>query len=352
MPIDLTALVRESVAPADSGEAGLRATINGLLAERFTPDLPPWRLWLIHGHAPGEFATLFVAHHAICDGQSLIAIIRTFGAAAGTPMTHGDGETAGPVPPGRIVGPSPLAVVRGAASAMSSLLPPAARLGPPALHGNRDYHWAFTPADTLRKIADGYVVTVNDILLATLSGVLRDWRGSPWHDLSRRGRRLWCLMPMSARDDVELSRIGNRVSFVRVALPCGEPDPVRRIRLIAAQTAKAKAGGRRAAGAAFGRGAPTWLARAIVKIIMSPRFAHVVAANVGVGFDGTVSLGGRPMRALAPVMGLPAGRPLQVAFVTCQNDLAAGLVADARIAGTEELPSLWGRAVDELELAL
>jgi diacylglycerol O-acyltransferase len=51
------------------------------------------------------------------------------------------------------------------------------------------------------------------------------------------------MVPVSVRENGRAGQLGNRISFVYVDLPCDEPDPGRRLRMLAMAMRRRKRGG-------------------------------------------------------------------------------------------------------------
>jgi diacylglycerol O-acyltransferase len=69
--------------------------------------------------------------------------------------------------------------------------------------------------------------TNNDIVLTVVSGAMHRWHTSRGSDV----RELQAMVPVSVRGD-EDAKAGNRLALLAVRLPIGEPNPLRRLRLI------------------------------------------------------------------------------------------------------------------------
>jgi hypothetical protein len=81
----------------------------------------------------------------------------------------------------------------------------------------------------------GRHVTVNDVALAAVSGGLRHWlRGD-----GSAALRAQIPVSMHHRDETA-AEMSNRDSFLSVDLPISEPDPLRRLELINAETVERK----------------------------------------------------------------------------------------------------------------
>jgi hypothetical protein len=131
----------------------------------------------------------------------------------------------------------------------------------------------------------------------------------------------------------EPAALGNRISFLPVELPVGEPDPARVLRLVRARTAAAKAGGdagalevlARAADALPGTGRRL-LARGAVRAVGF----NLVVSNVP-GPPVELALLGRPLVAVHPMVPLLHGHALAIGAVSYAGRLHLGLGADAEV---------------------
>jgi diacylglycerol O-acyltransferase / wax synthase len=102
--------------------------------------------------------------------------------------------------------------------------------------------------DLAKQIAHVHHAKVGDVVLAAVAGGLRELLASRGEDVERLVQR--AMVTVSQHQEQPDQAQGNKPGWMMVPLPLGEPDPVRRLELIAAETAarKHKARPRRAAG--------------------------------------------------------------------------------------------------------
>jgi diacylglycerol O-acyltransferase / wax synthase len=116
--------------------------------------------------------------------------------------------------------------------------------------------------DLVKKIAQTYGATVNDVLLAItaggLHGVLRS-RNEPVEDMV-----LPVYVPVTLRQRNSDQVRGNLIGQMVVPLPIGASEPGRRLRQIAAETAKRKAKSRPSLGTLLWSGTARW---ALLKVL-------------------------------------------------------------------------------------
>lgn len=107
----------------------------------------------------------------------------------------------------------------------------------------RELAFASASLDDLKAIEHavgeriGRRVTVNDVALAVVAGGLRRWLSGAGG--SATALRAQVPVSMHRRDETE-DQLSNRDSFLFVDLPVAEPDPVRRLELINAETVERK----------------------------------------------------------------------------------------------------------------
>lgn len=250
---DIDRHVRATTLPAPGDDAALRRFVGDLLGRPLDPDHSPWDLWLVDGLEGGDVAVVLRTDHVLADGLSLLrAAMALLDLEAMDPTPESSGNPA-PEPwrPRRPPGAIPLAVrgviARGrgqvglAAGAIRAALDPrhaydlarsavrsvtASPLAPSVpLNGrigpHRDFLWASLPIGQLRTVAHAHDATLNDVLLAVVTGALRQLLGAPTAE-SLAGHQPKVLVPVG--DTVEGSG-GNAFSFVVTELPVHLDDP-------------------------------------------------------------------------------------------------------------------------------
>ena len=344
---------------AAAGDA-LRDLAGVLLSQPLPADRPLWRMYLVDdADADDGFAIVGQAHHALIDGVAAIAVARllfgpegddvaTWIPAAGPSASAARRATAAvrtralaaaardaagalwPERPAASSADRATAVLREAGRAAEALAQPRE---PSALERSasprRAVAYASVDFAAVRAAGRARGATVNDLLLAATSVALRA-------ALRRRGEpreALRALVPVSVREDDAGDSLGNRLSFLPIELPVGEPDPHRALALVAARTAAAKAGGDAGALAALGRAADAlpgpgrrFVARSALRALP---FALVVS-NVP-GPPAALSRLGRPLRAVHPMVPLLHGHALSIGAVSYDGRLQLGVAADAEV---------------------
>lgn len=174
-------------------------------------------------------------------------------------------------------------------------------------------------------------VTVNDVVLATLTGALREWlmtRGEP----VSASTTLRAMVPLSMEDVAGESHVGSEVVAVFIDLPVGEPSAAMRLQQVSFRMAR-QISQRRAVGAAgiaglAGFAAPTLHSLAArAASAMSRRMFNLVISNVP-GPQEARFAGPARLVASYPVIPLAEGQALAVGLTSYDGQVHLGLNAD------------------------
>ena len=92
--------------------------------------------------------------------------------------------------------------------------------------------------DVAKQVAHAHQAKVNDVVLAAVAGGLRQLLAGRGEDVQELVLR--AMVPISLHREQPGRASGNQDAVMVVPLPLGEPDPVRRLQLIAAETAARK----------------------------------------------------------------------------------------------------------------
>jgi diacylglycerol O-acyltransferase len=195
-----------------------------------------------------------------------------------------------------------------------------------------------------RQVAHAHQATVNDVVLAAVAGGLRRLlaaRGEDVQDLVLR-----VMVPVSLHHEPPGSARGNQGSVMLVPLPLGEPDPVRRLELIAAETAARKGRARPQTG--NGILAVAAVQRAWYRSLARQRTINLVVTNVP-GPPVPLYLAGARLLELFPVAAVMANITLAVAVFSYDGQLNLTAIADPDTCPDVEVFAQGARgALDEL----
>jgi diacylglycerol O-acyltransferase / wax synthase len=186
---------------------------------------------------------------------------------------------------------------------------------------------ARVPLDGVRTLGRAAGGTVNDVLLAAITGALASY-------LASRGEHpdhLVASVPVSRRDGTSAAELGNAAGVMPVVLPLGEPDPVVRLQGIAAET-RSHRGSQRGASLALLR--PVFRALTALRLwgwmVDRQRMVNVFVSNVR-GPGTGLQLGGRAVTGLIP-LGTPAGNvAVTFAVLSYAGTLTVTVVVDPEV---------------------
>jgi WS/DGAT/MGAT family acyltransferase len=380
---DITYHVRRSGLPKPGTDAQLRELVARVQSRHLDRSRPLWEMYLVEGLSGGRFAIITKTHHAMVDGVSAIDIGTVILDVSPTPADSG----AAPEPWQPRREPSALELVAEAAvetlrkpteliaTARTGVLAPAAvgeriagaavgllaaartaaRPAPVSplnarIGEQRRYAMASTDLDDYKRVRKAHGGTVNDVVLATVAGALREWLQSRGEPVTARST-VRALVPVSVRTAED--NLGNRVSAYLVDLPVGEPNPVVRLHQVSfAMRAHKEAGqsvGADAIVALSGFAPPTLHslgARAASSF--SRRFFNLVVTNVP-GPQLPLYADGAQLLAAYPIVPLAKGQAVSVGLTSYNGGVYYGLNADRdAMSDVDVLADCIERALTEL----
>ncbi|MEU4210947.1 wax ester/triacylglycerol synthase domain-containing protein [Streptomyces sp. NPDC026206] len=298
--------------PASPSPAPLEARTAQLLAHPLGPAMPPWQLHLLP--AADGFALLLRAHHALLDGGSLVALLRSLlDAPAGVPGPRARPGTAQPSAVPRL--PS--------ARALADLLP---RARPLPFHGpvdsRRSVAWCRIPAAELSAARDALPsgrASANAVFLAAAAGALRA-SGATGRLPLLPG--VCAMVPVDVREGGAAAVLGNHYATVRVPLPTGATAQ-RRLAAVDAFTRRAALKQRARAQALFVSSRPRRhgpVSDALGRYADSPFYSSVLCSSLAT-YAGPLALGSARLTGIAALPPLSPGQP--VAMTMAVHDTGA-----------------------------
>ncbi len=266
---DLRFHVRETALPPPGGDAQLSKLMARIMGQRLDRDYPLWEYWLVKGFADGRWALISKIHHCMVDGVSgtdLYRVIFDLTPEPSPPAVDDRPVTAQtsalsllaqsaldmvmmPVREASALGgalSNPGAAMqevtdtaRALVRITRSLMPAAGSSLSGPIGQQRRYSWARASLDDVKTIKGALGGTVNDVVLAAISGAFRDL-------LLSRGENpqpsmVPSLVPVSVRAPGEESIYENRVSGILAYLPVHVADPVDRLTAVRAEISALKA---------------------------------------------------------------------------------------------------------------
>ena len=251
--------VRRSALPRPGSLDQLRELVSRIVSRPLDRSRPLWEIYVVEGLDDGRFALLTKSHHVLVDGVETVDIGQVL--LDTTPEVREmepDDWHAGRRPTpfalladavrDSVATPTTLvdtvrsttsAVLRGASESLRATgqvvdaltnrgpHPGSPIIGP--LSQQRRIVTVRTDLAAYRKVREAHGGTINDVVLATITGALRSWlmtRGE-----SMRGiRQVRTLVPVSVIDDeLEPTSLGSQIAAHFVDLPVWEASPVVRL---------------------------------------------------------------------------------------------------------------------------
>jgi diacylglycerol O-acyltransferase / wax synthase len=275
---DLDFHVRESAVPPPGDDRQLAETVARIVARPLDRAHPLWEVYVIHGLRGGNVAVLSKVHHAAVDGISGAEILNVLldadpagrelsppaqsrppkavpsqgemllrgvaglprqpvRALRGLPTTLAhleDVPGVGAIPGSNLVSRAANEVRRRLPGQEGEVLDTVAVRAPRTrfndrVSAHRRFAFGSLSLDQIKAVKNAFGMTVNDVVMATCAGALRDW-------LLARGELpeepLVAMVPLSVRTAQEQSAFGNRVSAMFVPIPTDLSDPVARLQAV------------------------------------------------------------------------------------------------------------------------
>jgi WS/DGAT/MGAT family acyltransferase len=366
---DLRRHVRRARLPAPRDADALKRLAGHLFSLPVDRAHPLWELWVIDGLGGGRFALLAKTHHAMADG------ISAFGLFAALLSAKPDVANERPPRWRPRSAPDPLALLREQVAhemrapaelgreLASSLARPAKLRHEIATHvravagllrcgltpvaetplnqpvgPERRFDWLAIDLAEAKRVKARFGSTLNDVVLATVAGALRRFLGGGRE--GARGSSYRVVVPVSVRSQAEAGRSDNRASAWLTSLPLAEPDPVARLRLVQAATARLKGEGHARGPELLMRlaeGVPAALVDLGVRLTARLHPYNLIVTNVP-GPAGPLYLRGARLCAAYPQVPLFEHQGLGIAVFTVGGSLCWGFHADPEI--VPDLPHL------------
>ncbi len=357
---NLTYHLRHTGLPEPGGEEELKRLAGRVFSQQLDRSKPLWELWLVQGLERDRFAILTKTHHAMVDGISGVDIGTVLFdlEPVPTPAPVIDNWAPRPEPSTSAlvtraatdVAAAPLKLAERAVEAVRSP-ETTARKVVEALEGlgevvgafadpapdvplnqpigpHRRFVWARSELATFKRIKDALGGTVNDVVLAVVTGALRDWLHG--RGIRTEGLELRALVPVSIRSEDERGNLGNRIAAMRGPLPVYVEDPVRRLRVVTEGMEGLKRS-KQALGAEvisrFNDFAPPTLLAQASRVNFSTRLFNMIVTNVP-GPQLPLYVLGRELEEIFPVAFLPQNHVLAVAIMSYNGRICFGLLAD------------------------
>jgi len=261
--------VRHTSLPRPGDETELKELAGRILSQQLDRHKPLWELWFVEGLEGGRSAMIAKVHHCMVDGVAGVGLLT----ALLSPAPSSDPAPSLPWVPRPVPNRFDLLVdeaIRNAGApfrALRSLGEAAARpretsaeltrtatavwqairagfrvvantplnrpIGP-----HRSVEWHAIDLEDVRALKKDLDGTVNDVVLAVVTGAVRRFLLSRRWNL--KGFDFRAVVPVNMRAGPEEDAAANRVSAWLVSLPVSERDPLRRFRRVRKETEQLK----------------------------------------------------------------------------------------------------------------
>ncbi len=354
--------VRHTCLPPPGDDRQLKRLCGRIISQQLDRGKPLWEIWVVEGLEHDRIALISKVHHCMVDGVSGVDLLQVL--LSKTPEKEFDPAPAwypNETPSGgRLLRDAlvrrvsmPVAAARAVAGAVrepeltlerardtASGLVASARstltqatdtpinqpIGP-----HRRFDWVGFDIDEVRRVKKALGGTVNDVVLATVSGAVGRFlaqRGVSTQHLDQMDFRAFC--PVSVRTAAERGTLGNRVSALIARIPIAERDPTRRFARVVEVMGDLKRSRQALSGSVLTSvsewTAPT-LFSAAARLGSAYRAANVVVTNVP-GPQVPLYLLGARMTESYPIVPLMATQCLGIALFSYAGGLYWGFNAD------------------------
>jgi WS/DGAT/MGAT family acyltransferase len=353
--------VRHTALPKPGSEDQLLRLAARVFSQQLDRSKPLWEVWMVEGLEDGGFALITKTHHALIDGIAGVDIAQVIFDLGPVPVEvpHPD-EPWEPRPEpsaAEILAAGAAGFLRTSARAAAAAAELATRPGEAmrsartAVEGLGEVAWAgLNPAPStplnveigphrrflgvrndladFKAVKDTFGGTVNDVVLAVVSGALRHWLQT--RGVRTEGLELRALVPVSIRARDDSGTLGNRIAAMRGPLPVYVEDPIARLR-----TVKTAMDGLKESKQAVGAevlasvqnfAPPTILAQAS-RLNFSTRLFNLLVTNIP-GPQFPLYVRGRELLDVFPVAFLPKDHALAIAIMSYNGRMNFGLLGD------------------------
>ena len=267
---DLDFHLRHTALPKPGSEAQLKRLSARIMSQPLDRRRPLWETWIVEGLEGGErFAMITKIHHCMIDGASGVDLFQIMMSPSpeAEPLPEPLPFMPRPTPSRRELLRDELrrtlsiparavqdfrefreqaedfgAELATRARAVVSMVGLAGGADATPLNGSvgphRKFDWLKMPLDEVKAIRRALDCTVNDVVLAVVTGAVRNYFLHRAVDPSSVKFRV--SSPVSVRSEDQKGKLGNNVSSWIIELPIHEPDPRQQLGLIHEETVRLK----------------------------------------------------------------------------------------------------------------
>jgi diacylglycerol O-acyltransferase / wax synthase len=352
--------VRQTALASPGDINQLRRLTARIFSQRLDRSKPLWESWFVQGLEDDRFAIISKTHHALVDGVSGVDLATVLFDLSPVPpeRTELPEWTPNPEPSqaqlvaegvkGLLRRPLELGQaaltaasrpeqtverVREAAQGLGEVVwanmnpAPETPLNVP-IGSHRRVYWVRTDLEQFKAIKNSLGGTVNDVVLAVVTGALGRWLRT--RGVRTEGLELRAQVPVSIRSDDEHDRLGNRIAVMRAPLPVYARDPVERLRIVRESMQGLKESKQALAAqviAGLEDFAPPTILSMASRMNWSTRLFNMIVTNVP-GPQIPLYMQGRELLEVVPVAFLPENYALTIAAMSYNGKLDFSLLGD------------------------
>jgi diacylglycerol O-acyltransferase len=357
---DVAFHVRRSALPRPGTDQQLRELVGRLMSRQLDRHRPLWEMYLVEGLSGGRIAVVTKTHQAMVDGAGAADLTQVILDDARTPTELGTDlwmprpepgavglvadavselvrrptEVVDTVRLGLLDARATATKVAGTAVGLFAAARTAARPAPESLLNaeigeQRRFGTARTDLADYKTVRKAHGGTVNDVVLATVTGALRAWMLTRGQAVAP-GAVVRAMAPVSVRGEDDGAE--NQVSSYLVDLPIGEPSPVMRLHQVSYAMKAHKDAGQSVGAAALikasGFAPPTLHALgARTASTLSRRLFNLLVTNVP-GPQSPLYAAGAEMLEVYPVVPLAKGQTVTIGLTSYNGGVFYGLNGD------------------------
>lgn len=352
--------IRRIGVPSPGDDEALADVVSLLYCRHLPRDRPLWEFWFIEGLAKGKYAIVQKMHHCLADGEGAIQMAGLLWDMEPDPPSA-EMDSGNPV---AVAGEVPERWRRSLNSAMGLARMPirtgrevyaairqdiAGRLpggvkrrgraaAPPTffndeISADRGLAFGSISLESVKAIKDCYGVTVNDVILALVSGSLREYLLARNQLPSEALRTSIAISLRTERDD----DFSNRVTVASVTLGTDQADPLARMQAIAEESALAKEDARRGGKSVmeYMELFPPVMVNVLTRLAPAEQVPKLAGVNLVVsnirGSDKPMYIGGARAEVIYPMSIITPGGGLNVTCLSYTDGIHFGFTVEPQM---------------------
>lgn len=357
---DLDNHIRRIGVPSPGDDQALAEVVAHLYCRHLPRDRPLWEFWFIEGLAEGKYAILQKMHHCLADGEGAIQMAGLlWDMEPDPPLAQIDSGN-----PAVLAGEVPERWRRSLNSAMGLASMPirtgrevyaairqdiAGRLpggikrreraaAPPTFFNDeispdRGLAFGSISLESVKSIKDFYGVTVNDVILALVSGSLREYLLA-LGELPSEALRTSIAISLRTEGDDDFS---NRVTVASVTLGTDHADPLVRLQAIAEESALAKKEARQGGKSVmeYMELFPPVMVNVLTRLAPAEQVPKLAGVNLVVsnirGSDKPMYIGGARAEVIYPMSIITPGGGLNVTCLSYTDGIHFGFTVEPQM---------------------